>query len=32
MLSLRSMITVAVTAVLSLGLAIGASPQARAKK
>jgi len=31
MLSLRSMITVAVTAVLSLGLAIGASPQARAK-
>lgn len=31
MLSLRSMITVAVTAALSLGLAIGANPQARAK-
>ncbi len=31
MLSLRSMITVVVTAALSLSLAIGASPQARAK-
>lgn len=31
MLSLRSMITVAVTAVLGLGLTLGASPHARAK-